>query len=171
MPTAARKSAIPTKATRSCILKRQRPRASETNSRIILTSAIGCSGSTFNTALVSFLARLSESDFVRTAQRIGIVPTNKEAKCGEIWGLPALEDGNLHSLEIAGAYYQVVAVPGRLSVRRGRAALDRKREIESRFGGEAAHAHRALYARQFLYAWQGLLQEALQGSGPSISID
>jgi hypothetical protein len=75
------------------------------------------------------------------------------------------------SLEIAGAYYQVVAVPGRLSVRRDRAALDRKREIESRFGGEAAHARRALYARQFLYAWQGLLQEALQGSWASISID
>src|SRR5882757_5066287 len=66
-------------------MKRQRSRASESSSRIILTSAIGCSVSTCSMASASSLSRLPESGFVRTAQRIGIVPTNKEAKCVEIW--------------------------------------------------------------------------------------
>ena len=79
--------------------------------------------------------------------------------------LPALEDGNLHSLKIVGAYYQIIAVPGGLSVRRRRTTLGGKREIENWFSREAAHACRAVYARQFLYALQGFLQKTLQGAG------
>ncbi len=48
-------------------------------------------------AVANSLARLSESDFVRTAQRIGIVPTNKEAKCGEIWLKGVYIDGGAES--------------------------------------------------------------------------